>query len=223
MFRYDTHVHSSEVSACATNDVKKMIHKYIDLGYSGFILTNHFFNGNSCIPQRLSWERKVELFLDPYIKAKAICTEMDFEVFFGWEYNHYGTEFLTYGLDEHFLLSNPDILRLSLEEYARLVHDNGGILVHAHPFREAYYIDEIRLFPEFTDAVEAVNGAQTDYDYNEKATEYAKKHRLPMTAGSDAHYVSHSRFCGMEFEKRIDSIEGFITAIKNSEGSLFVI
>ncbi len=223
MFKYDTHTHSSEASACATNDISKMIDKYIELGYSGIILTNHFFNGNTCIPKKLGWEKQVEHFCLPYEKAEKICNKRPFDVFFGWEYNYLGTEFLTYGLDKSFLLNHPEILSLSLIDYAKLVHDNGGILVHAHPFREAFYIDEIRLVPEITDAVEVINGAQFLMDYNEKADKYSQKYNLPKTAGSDSHSVNHQKFCGMVFDHRLKDINDFINSILHSQTSLFIL
>ena len=216
-------MHSSEVSACATNDVIKMLEKYSELGYTGVILTNHFFNGNTCIPPRLKWEDRVELFFSPYEKAKIKGKELGVDVFFGWEYNFYATEFLTYGLDKQFLLNNPEILTLSLKEYANLVHKNNGFLVHAHPFREASYINEIRLFPEITDAVEVLNGAQLSESFNKKADDYANLHNFPKTSGSDAHCTDHKSFCGMKFNHRLEDIQDFIFSVKNKENSFFVV
>lgn len=223
MYKYETHTHSSEASACATNDIYNMLKKYHELGYSGIILTNHFFNGNTCIPRGIGWENKIELFFSPYEKAQKLAKKLNMDVFFGLEYNYYGTEFLIYGLDKKFYLSHPEIPKLSLSEFCALVHDNDGFIVHAHPFREAHYISEIRLFPELIDAVEVINGAQMNYDYNKKAEQYANEYNFPKTAGSDSHSINHKHFCGIEFNHRLRDIQDFIACIKAGEYSLFLL
>ena len=223
MFRYETHMHSSEASACATNDIYKMLDKYNSLGYTGIILTNHFFNGNTCVPRNMPWRNKIELFFLPYEKAKTKAKEYNMDVFFGLEYNYYATEFLIYGLDKAFFLKHPEIMSLSLSDFFTLVHKNDGIVVHAHPFREASYISEIRLFPELVDAVEVINGSHVGTDFDEKAKAYAEKYNLPQTAGSDAHNVNHPRFCGMEFQHRLKNINDFISSVRKRDYSLFLI
>ena len=47
-----------------------------------------------------------------------------------------------------------------------IVRENGGYIVHAHPFREkanAYRIDMIRLMPRDVDAVETYNAHSSDF------------------------------------------------------------
>ena len=44
----------------------------------------------------------------------------------------------------------------TVEEQFKLVHEGGGIISQAHPYREASYIREIRTYPDFADAVEGV-------------------------------------------------------------------
>ena len=223
LFKYETHTHSSEASACATNDILKMLKKYHSLGYTGIILTNHFFNGNTCVPRNMPWESKIELFFSPYEKAKIKAKEYDMDVFFGLEYNYYATEFLVFGIDKTFLLSHPEIMSLPLADFCNLVHKNNGFIVHAHPYREAPYISEIRLFPELVDAVEVINGSHAGTDFDEKAKQYSSKYNLLETAGSDAHNIKHSMFCGMEFEHRLKDINDFISSVKKREYSLFLI
>ena len=102
------------------------------------------------------------------------------------------------------------------------MHAGGGIVVHAHPFREEYYIPEIRLFPEYVDAVEGVNATHSchrskshnDPRFDERAIEYAHKHGLPITAGSDVHSTAMLGG-GMAFKKRLKSGKELAAAIIN--------
>jgi histidinol phosphatase-like PHP family hydrolase len=97
---YDFHVHSNECSGCAATPAADMVPALKKAGYSGFVLTNHFLNGNNCVPKELSWEEKMAQYYNAYLSAKKVGDEMDMDVFFGIEY-HYANarEILIYGID----------------------------------------------------------------------------------------------------------------------------
>ena len=213
---YETHLHTSEASACALSSGKEMAAAYKKAGYSGIFVTDHFFNGNTAISSDLTWGERVDQFCKGYVNAKEEGDRIGLSVFFGWEYGYKGTEFLTMGLGKEFLLSFPDILQLSIFEYFALVHENGGFIIHAHPFREAFYIQKIRLFPEYVDAIEGINASHLDDSYDQKAIQFAKENNLPITAGSDAHRSSPLLGGGMLFADKIHSGSDFAIAIKES-------
>jgi predicted metal-dependent phosphoesterase TrpH len=210
-------MHTKEASACAQDTGAEMARAYKEAGYDGIIITDHFFNGNTAIDRSLPWEERVHLFCRGYENALEEGKRLNLHVFFGWEYGYHGTEFLTYGLNKEYLLNNPSILSWSLEEYFQNVHEHDGFITHAHPFREAPYIKEIRLYPDFVDAVEVVNTANQVL-FNSKALAYAEKYNLPQTCGSDAHQTVNIRagknMGGMEFETELFSIQDFIKAVK---------
>lgn len=156
-YLYETHMHTSEASACAGSTGAQMARAYKEAGYTGIIVTDHFFYGNTSVDRSLPWEEWVRRFCLGYEHAKAEGERIGLSVFFGWEACYEGTEFLVYGLDQAWLLAHPQIKDASIEEQYALVHEGGGIISHAHPFREEDYIPEIRLFPEYVDAVEGVN------------------------------------------------------------------
>jgi len=219
-FLYETHLHTAEASACASGSAAEMVRTYAEAGYSGLIVTDHFFNGNTAIPHKLPWKERVELFCKGYENALEEGKRLGFSVLFGWEYSYYGTDFLTYGLDKAFLLNNPDILSWSLKEYLRRIRSMGGFITHAHPFRKAFYIDEVRLFPEDVDAVEVINASHTDPSFNAQAKAYAEKHRLPQTSGSDIHHTDRFTGGGMAFDHPLHSIEDFIAAVRSGRYKL---
>ena len=217
-FKYDTHLHTSEASACAYDTGADMVRAYSSAGYQGFIVTDHFFNGNTSVPPHLPWGKRVDLFCRGYENAKEEGDKCGFQVFFGWEYGYHGTDFLTYGLDKNYLLEHPDVLKWGLMEYADHVHAHGGFIVHAHPFREAFYISRIRLYPDMVDAVESINASHTNPVFNLRASEYAKEHGLPSVSGSDAHSVRPLPGGGVAFDRKLDSIQDYIKIIKTGKG-----
>ena len=52
-FLYETHMHTSQGSACAHSTGEEMARAYHERGYTGIIVTDHFFNGNSAVPKDL--------------------------------------------------------------------------------------------------------------------------------------------------------------------------
>lgn len=216
LYLYETHLHTIEASACSHVTGIEQARMYKKAGYSGIIVTDHFFNGNTAIPHNLSWNKRVDMFCKGYENAKEEGDKIGLSVFFGWESNYMGTEFLIYGLDLEWMKKHPEMLTWSIEEQYHNIHEAGGYVVHAHPFRVRPYIKEIRLFPEFVDAVEVYNVGNRDPEADKKALEYAKKHNLPAFAGTDAHGFERERN-SMGFDKPLDSIHEFIENVKSRD------
>jgi len=222
---YETHLHTSSASRCGRSTPEEMVVACKDYGYTGIIITEHNWGGNTCIDPELPWEDFVDQFCIGYEKARLKGNEIGLDVFFGWEAGYNGTEFLIYGLDKDWLLSHPEIKDASVEEQMKLVHDGGGIVVHAHPFREEYYIPEVRIFPEFVDAVEGVNATHTSKtsnhvyspEFDERAREYARKHGFTMTAGSDVHNTVMIGG-GIRTKTKLKDIHDFTRMILSGEG-----
>jgi hypothetical protein len=221
-FKYETHMHTSEVSGCAISTAAEQVHAYINRGYTGIIITDHFFNGNSTCPLRLPWSEKIRHFISGYEAAKREGDLYGLDVFFGWEFTYRGSDFLTYGLDTEFLLSNPDIDKLNAEDYSALVRKNGGFLAQAHPYRNEWYIEyRLPVAPHLLDCVEVYNASMSK-DTNAKALAFAKSHDLYMQAGSDSHYENLPFASGVELSYRAKSIFDIIEGIKTKKAALIL-
>lgn len=213
MYKYDTHVHTAEASGCATASGAEQARRYKELGYDGIIITDHFFNGNSAIHNYYDWYDRVRQFCKGYENAKAEGDKIGLKVFFGIEYSYFGTDLLTYGIDKDWLYQNDNIMDVSVYEYIKRVHDAGGIIVHAHPFREASYINEVKLMPKWVDGVEVYNAGNYDEKFNERAKWYAEQYNLPITAGTDNHHLTAERISGICTEQSLESIEDYMDAV----------
>lgn len=194
-YLYETHLHTKEASACAKSTAEDMVLAAKEYGYTGIFVTNHAWYGNTSVDRSLPWEEWVHLFCAPFHKAKEYGEQIGLSVFFGYESCYQGTEFLIYGEDEEWLIRHPEIKDATIREQLALIHSNGGMVIHAHPFREEDYIPEIRLFPEDVDGVEGINATHSnslsrshnDPMFDTRAIAYANEHDLPMSAGSDVH------------------------------------
>lgn len=224
MFKYETHMHTAEASDCASAKGAEQAERYKSLGYDGIIITDHFFNANCCpeIRNCTDYEEKVALFCRGFENAEARGREIGLKVFFGWEYCYQGADLLTYGLDKQWLLENPDVCDISVFEYCDRVHRDGGYIVHAHPFREAFYLREIRLLPQWIDAVEVYNCGNREQVMNDRAMWFAGQFGFPITAGSDCHHLDAFPLSGVSTEKPLMTVFDYIGAVKNREVRLIL-
>lgn len=220
-YLYETHMHTSQVSRCASAPAEEQVRFYKEQGFDGIVVTDHFLGGNTTVPVELPWEERVELFCRGYELAAEEGKKVGLKVFFGWEFAHLGCDFLTYGLDKAWLTAHRDIDRLDINRYLDLVRSEGAYVVHAHPFREDFYIPYIQLLPRKVDAVEVLNACRKDFE-NERAAEYAENYGLKISAGSDNHSAwRQRRLCGLKTEKELCSVSDMTDALKNGEFTIF--
>ncbi len=217
-YKYETHLHTSETSKCASSSGAELAAHFKVLGYAGVFVTDHFFNGNTTVLPGLPWEERVDLFCRGYDSTREKGENLGLDVFLGWEYGLGWAHFLTYGLGKDWLLSNPDMLEWDVLKYFDRVHEDGGWIVHAHPFREG--IELVHLAPGKVDAVEIVNAARSD-DANRYALDFAASFGLPRTGGSDIHSIKQKRHCGVVTSQRFSGGEAYIAALKSGEAAIF--
>ena len=220
-YLYETHLHTAEVSRCAVSGGAEYIAGYKNQGYTGIIVTDHFFNGHCLISRKLPWDVWVNRFFSGYEKAKAEGDRLGLDVFFGWEETFDSCDdYLIYGLGKEWLLDHPEVRTWTRGEQYRAVRDAGGCVVQAHPFRQRFYIPRIVLSTGCIDAVEVVNGGNDDTSYNALAYRYAKKIGKPMTAGTDIHDANNIDFSGpygVYSDKKLNTISDFVNMILNNE------
>ncbi|MCL2426798.1 MAG: PHP domain-containing protein [Oscillospiraceae bacterium] len=219
-YLYETHMHTSEVSRCALISAAQQVTRYKQKGYTGIIVTDHFINGYSACSHLNSWEKKMKCVVSGYEIAKRAGEKQGLDVFLGSEFTIRGADFLTYGLDLEFLLAHPNIDKLGIEQYSKLVRKNGGYLAQAHPYRDEFYIEHnYPVAPHLIDGVE-VHNANDRKSSNEKAFEFAQKHNLPMQAGNDSHGRERSPHSGIALPQKAKTIHDIIRQIKSKEAKI---
>lgn len=228
-YLYETHLHTSMVSACAHNTPEEMVRAAKNAGYAGIFVTEHNWRGNSCIDRSLPWEDWINAMAASYYAARAEGEKVGLQVFFAYEAGffglpYHGCEFLIYGLTPDWLKAHPQLKDLDAPEHLALVRSAGAMAIHAHPFREASYIPQAFLFPEDVDGVEAINAnhsnplrlSKHDPGYDEKAIAYALEHGLPMVAGSDMH-TNQLLGGGVAFARKLENELDYCRAVLGRE------
>ena len=221
MYLYETHLHTSPVSRCARCSVTENLEFYRKKGYTGVFITNHFIDGNSNTCHDLSYEEKINFYFSDYEEALSRAKEVGIDVFLGVEMSYHGTDFLVYGLDKEWFLQHPEIMDMKKSDELAFLRDAGALIIHAHPFREANYIDHIRLFPRLVEGVETVNACRTEFE-NKMADLYATEYGLLKVAGGDNHVAGAAkRLAGLAFSTPLQNEADFISRVRAGAFSIF--
>ena len=223
MYKYETHLHTSPVSACARATVRRSLEFYKSMGYDGVFITNHFIDGNISVDRTRSYDEMIEFYFSDYEEGAEIGKELGIKVFCGVEQSYGGTDFLIYGLDKQWFLAHPEIQKMKKSDELALFMRSGALVIQAHPFREADYIDHIRLFPRRVHGVEIINACRTDFE-NRMAAIYAESYGLIPFAGSDNHFAElQMRLAGMESGTPIIDEQDFVNSVQNGKMRIFTL
>ena len=221
MFKYETHLHTWPVSKCAKADIYATIDFYKNLGYDGIFITNHFLDGNINIDSQASYKEKIEFYFSDYEKGIEYVKTVGLKVFVGVELSCKGTDFLIYGLDKEWYLKHPEIEKMRASELLPFFMEHGALVIQAHPYREAGYIDHIRLFPRCVHGVEVINSCRTLFE-NQMAKNYADSYELIEFAGSDNHVGRKLKYlAGMCSDHPLVNEADFVEKVKNSQMNVF--
>ena len=222
-FLYETHCHTQIGSACASATAQEIVEGYLKNGYTGVFITDHFVNGNARVNRESpdsSYEEKIAEFVKGYQAVKEAAEGTELDVFFGLEYSYKGTDVLAYGFEPSDLYELPKEERTDMRKFIEYANGKGVLTVQAHPFREANYIDHIRLFTG-TECVESFNANRSEL-CNNLAQYYADAYEKKKIGGSDLHAVTQKRISGVALTKRVKSVKEFIEEIRGGRYEIFV-
>lgn len=218
-YKYETHLHTCQASACGRSLGREHVRHYKDLGYTGIFVTDHFYRGNTAIDRAQPWDKWVDAYCRGYEDAREAGEQVGLDVFFGWEESIEGDDYLIYGLDGEWLKAHPEARTWTRRQQFETVHAGGGCVVQAHPFRTRDYISRIHLADKYVDGVEVANAGNEHFN-DVYAYRYASELGTVMTAGSDNHHStaemgSEGRIYGVELEERLTCAQDYARLIRS--------
>lgn len=220
-YLYELHAHTATASQCGRVRPEDYVAFYLERGYSGMVITDHFFYGNTAIDRALPWEGFVGAFCGAYHRLKREGDRQGFSVFFGLEQRFADgmDEYLVLGVTPQWVAKHPELRDLPRRAYFDAVHSVGGFVIQAHPYRDRAYIPEILLSADAVDAVEVYN-AGNPMETCRQALEYAAHLGLPMVAGSDIHSVGAKTVSGIALTERVETVTALIHAIREKKATM---
>lgn len=211
---YEVHLHTKESSACGRTPAREYIPFYIDRGYDGLVVTDHFTGNTSYVADRHApWKEQVDAYCRGYEEALEEGIRRGFKVFFGIEQQFANDECLIYGADKQWLLNHPDAPTWSRRKWYEEIDAIGGCIVHAHPFRVRDYVKKVTL-NSCVHAIEVFNSGNTP-QADIYGLAFAQKYGYPMTAGTDMHEIHSNReLYGVVFDEPWEDIFSYVRAIR---------
>lgn len=213
-YLYEMHAHTVEVSTCARATAEEMIEYYEGKGYTGIVITNHM---NSSTFNRVclgdaQWDKRVDHFLKGYNLLKAAAGDK-YHIILGMEICFYDdpNDYLVYGVTEEFLRGHGDLMAMNLKSFSELAHENGLLILQAHPFRRGLEVADWR----YLDGYEIFNGNPRHSSCNEIAEIWSKYHNKTIcVAGSDFHQKGDEGIGGVYFEKEIKTNDELLKELR---------
>ncbi len=216
-YKYEIHCHTKNVSRCAGIDVKTLIEKYKEAGYSGIVLTDHYSPMTFDLPDFFSKKKAIDHYLRAYREAKKYSDE-NFTVLLGMELRFYATinDYLIYGITEEMLYELPFLLHIYLKKASKLLRERGCLFIQAHPFRKLI----TRADPRYLDGVEVFNG-KADEEANKSSEKWAEEINAAVkVGGSDCHRESGVGIGGIITTEPIKTNDDLIRILKSGDFKL---
>ena len=203
----DIHAHSYPSSDDSLQPIEELIAEAKRAGLDGLCLTEHdrFWNTQN---------------------LQALSQEFDFPLFPGCEVTTDEGHLLVFGLHEY-------IFGMHRAEFVRnLVHEAGGAIIAAHPYRRQFKQEEAQskatyermLTKAYRDqrlssvhGVEVLNGRGSEEE-NAFAQDICVRYNLTGAGGSDAHRPGDVGSCATRFLKPVHTLEALVKALR---GGLF--
>lgn len=221
-YKYQMHTHTYPCSDCSRLSPEELVESLVAGGYTGCVLTNHFFHGNTGIDRSLSWKKFVSHFEKDYLLCKKLGEEQDLDILFGIEEGvGGGLEILCYGITPQTLYQNPQLAFGSLRNWYEVLDRSGALCIQAHPYRERDYIPHPALLPpKYIHGIEVYNVANSEKN-NLEAQAAAKEHpQWILVAGADCHDAKRVCMSGIATHQRIRTEEQLAQVLKNGDYKL---
>ncbi len=213
-YKYDLHVHTSPVSTCADFTPEETVKKYAELGFNGFVLTNHFTQlGAGKYPTLSDF---VSYYLNDYSEAVYYGRKYGVKVMLGLEirFPENSNDYLVYGLDENDVARAAEYLSADYKTFYREFKNDRNIILQAHPLRKTVTLCDL----DYVDGIEAFNMHPGHNASISLATKLARENpRLLVTGGTDFHHDGHEGLCATCSREMIEDSFGISELIKSRD------
>ena len=219
--KFELHTHTSECDKCASVSGAEIVRLYHDAGYSGIVITDHYFSlfyewfkEELCLAEH---KKVIDRYLKGYYSACNEGERLGFTVLCGAEVRFDGmiNDYLVYGLEESDFYKLPLLNSLkNVEELVSILPEE-AMVVQAHPFRDKMIVGS----PERLSGIEAYNG-RTDSFRNEMAKMYAKHYGKIITSGSDFHSIADLARGGIATEHKICTSRDLCDVLRSGDYTL---
>jgi len=217
MYKIETHMHTNHVSPCATLDAAALAEGYQNAGFAAVAVTDHY-NRDAFAYLGMDTTRPgdyLSAFLDGFRRMREECAKRNILVYRGAElrFDECFNDYLLYDYPDELLKDPEAVFRMGLAAFAPLARDAGALLIQAHPFRRgctpasAGDLDGVE--------VQNLNPHHLPHNNNDRAEEYAVRHHLLRTGGSDCHNTGETGVGGIVSDLLPEDTAAFVRLIRS--------
>lgn len=209
----DMHAHCSEISRCCKASLEQAMEITLENGMDGFVLTNHYQKKYVTDGDYLAFAKR---YMAECERAVAYGAQKGVPVFWGIEVTaeqYPQVHMLIYGVDSEFLFRYPTLFDYSQQELYRIVSENGGVLIQAHPYRGGTMV----LDTAFLDGVEVNCHPLYGHSYCDELIKLARENDLIVTCGGDFHKDTYRPKCGIYLPDSIGDSAALGAYLKNAK------
>ena len=184
-YKIELHAHTSPASPCGDAAPEELVRLYINAGFDGVVITNHFSHAAF---GDMSREAFVEAQIADYERACKAAQGTKLKIYLGVEvrFDENGNDYLLYGVDREILGKIYDYLDKGLAAFRMEVKLPESVFIQAHPFRDGCEPADATML----DGVEVFNMHPHHNSRCILASLYAKENGIPLTtAGTDFHHL----------------------------------
>ncbi len=196
MYAVDMHTHTSHYSTCGHQTIEELVLAAYEKGLHAICVTEHEFR----------WPDE-----DLREVVRRLGLEGKITVLAGEEIPSYSSDGVRYG-DWLIFGIEKTIGRGDIRQILPWVHEQGGIVIAAHPMRPGYNSDKI-VYELDVDALEVRNKAYGP-DEEAKAWECVRRTGKLPVANSDAHRAEHVGMYVTYFEQPVLTLQDLLRQIR---------
>ncbi len=186
MIKFEIHCHTLHGSYCGLADADTIVKRYLDAGYGGLVVTNHYYDSAFEAYPGENKKEKLDFYFSLYEKVKEIGEKQGLRVLLGSEVKvNSENDYLLFGFDRKIFYDNKPLYQFTQEEMFRLAEKQGFFFAQAHPFR----VKGVKSVgdPKLMHGIERFNGHFHHINNNEQAGEFCQKNNLIGLSGTDFH------------------------------------
>lgn len=184
--KIELHCHTSEVSLCGRMTAEEVVEAYIQKGYSGIVITDHFTSGLFNNDEGL--EETLFKYYSGYRNA-LIAAKGRIKIYRGAELrlNENINDYLIFGDSSNLLRKGKDLFNYDIKKLYESIKAEGLAIYQAHPNR-----DHMKQMPvEYLDGIEVYNLHTGHNSRNYLSVAFAQENGIKGISGSDAHQLIH--------------------------------
>lgn len=211
MYKFDTHVHTAEISGCARLTAVETIKLYSEKKFDGVVITDHYTEDFFRRRRHLPWEAQIADYLRGYRNALVYGETIGMTVLPGMELRLRGSsnEYLLYGMDLDLYINLRDMYNYSVEQLREVTKKHNITVFQAHPFRT----NMVAIGSEYMDGCEIYNGNPRHNSRNDEAEKFAEQNNLLKLSGSDCHEKEDAARGGMLLNKLVTSTQELVDEV----------